>query len=471
MALLIILLLLPIFLFIILQKYNTRKHALIRLPPGPRGLPLIGNLHQLDSSNPPHQFWKLSKQYGPLLFLRLGFIQTLIVSSAKMAKEVLKTHDLQFCSRRAFLGQHTLSYNGLDLASAPYNECWRELRKLCVIHLFNLNRVLQFRPIREDEVSRMIEDISKSAVSSEPVNLSEILMSLTGNIICRVGFGRRYSDEGGSKKNKFTGKIHLLEKVFKELDMFYQELIDEHLDPNRPKTDDEDILDVLLQIRKDHDIKFDLTWDHIKAVLMNVFIAGSDTSAVTVVWAMTYLMKNAEAMRKAQEEIRHVTGNKGFVDEDDIQRLPYVEAIVKETMRLQPTIPLLLPRETMEKCSIDGYEIPARTRVYVNIWAIGRDPEVWDEPERFDPDRFMGSSSSIDLKGQNFELIPFGAGRRICPGMSMGLATVQLALANLLYKFDWEMPSGMKVEDLDFEMSPGITMHKKNALCLMPIAR
>ncbi|KAJ0024124.1 hypothetical protein Pint_09092 [Pistacia integerrima] len=404
--------------------------------------------------------------------LRLGYVPTLIVSSAKMAKEVMKTHDLLFCT---------------------YDDYWREIRKICVVHLFNSNRVADFRPIREDEVSRMIEKISKSVAASKPVNLSEQMMFLTSTIICRIGFGKRYEDEGTERSrfhallnetqalfvsffysdyfpfmgwvDKLTGMVSRLQNNFKEFDKFYQELIEEHLDPKKPKNDQEDIIDVLLQVRKERGFKIDLTSDHIKAVLMNVFVAGTDTSAATVVWAMTYLMKNPRIMKKVQEEIRSVVGNKGFVDEDDVQDLPYLKAVVKETMRLQPTAPFLVPRETIDKCIIEGYEIPPKTLVLVNAWAIGRDPEAWENPEEFHPERFIGSS--IDFKGHHFGLIPFGAGRRICPGLYMGIATVDLALANLLYKFDWEMVAAMKKEDLDFDVLPGLAMHKKNALRLM----
>ena len=182
-------------------------------------------------------------------------------------------------------------------------------------------------------------------------------------------------------------------------------------------------------------------------------------------WAMTFLMKNPKAMRKAQEEVRNLFGNKGFVDEDDVQQLPYLKAVVKETMRLQPTAPLLIPRETTKECCVGGYEIPAKTLVYVSAWAVGRDPEAWGNPYEFNPDRFLGSS--IDLKRNDFELIPFGAGRRICPGIFIALATVELSLANLLHKFDWEMPSG--VEDIDMDdVLPGIVPHMRDALCLVP---
>ncbi|KAK8527662.1 hypothetical protein V6N12_054867 [Hibiscus sabdariffa] len=408
-----------------------------------------------------------------------------------MAEEVLKTHDLDVCSRPDQLGTRRLSYNSMDVAFSPYDAYWREMRKLCTVNLFS--RVQQYRPIQEDEVARLMEKICQLPLDSKPVNFSEAMMCLTSTIICRVGFGKRYAEEGAERSrfhglfneseaflssfcfsnyfpftgwvDRLTGFHNRLQKTFEELDVFYQELIDEHLDPNRPKPDEKDIIDVLLQISKDGDFSFDLTIDHIKAILMNVFLAGTDTSAATLIWVMSFLMKNPKCLKRTQDEVRDLIGKKGFLKEEDIQNLTYLKAVIKETFRLQPTSSLLLPRETLRKCSIGGYEIPAKCLVYVNAWAIGRDPEAWENPEEFCPERFIGSS--IDYKGQHFELIPFGAGRRICPGMRMGVATVELALANLLYKFDWEMPTGMNVKDIDFDVLPGITTHKKNDLILV----
>ncbi|TYJ34919.1 hypothetical protein E1A91_A05G200900v1 [Gossypium mustelinum] len=170
-------------------------------------------------------------------------------------------------------------------------------------------------------------------------------------------------------------------------------------------------------------------------------------------------MKYPKCLKKTQAEVRDLIGKKGFVNEDDIQGLTYLKAVIKETFRLQPTAPLLVPRETLGKCIIGGYNVPAKTLVFVNAWAIGKDLETWENPEEFSPERFIGCS--IDYKGLHFELVPFSAGRRICPGMRMGVATMELALSNLLYNFDWEMPIGMNKEDFDFEALPGITAHKK----------
>ncbi|XVF82303.1 hypothetical protein PTKIN_Ptkin16aG0035400 [Pterospermum kingtungense] len=202
-----------------------------------------------------------------------------------------------------------------------------------------------------------------------------------------------------------------IEKNFKDCDAFYQGLIDEHLDLDRSKSEQDDILDVLLQIWRDREFQVDLTLEHIKGVLMNVFSGGIETSAATVIWAMTLLMKN-----------------------------PRWSAVYVGMQYLTKL-------------------------VFVNAWAIGRDPEAWENPEEFYPERFIGSSN--DVKGLDFGLIPFGAGRRGCPGIHMGLATVELVLANLLYKFEWEMPIGMNKDDLDFDVIPGVTKHKKNSLYLV----
>nr|GLL17720.1 cytochrome P450 83B1-like [Ipomoea trifida] len=267
-------------------------------PPGPPGLPIIGNWHQFHSSELHVFLWKLSKKYGSLMGMKLGSREAVVISSATMAKEALKTHDLAFSSRPSFIGQQKLSYNGLDIGFSPYGEYWREIRKISVLHLFSLKRVKQFQPIREDEVSRMINRVSKLASSYQQINLMEMVMSLTSNIICRSAFGLRYDEEGQENRrfyemlneaqevmvggylvadflpsfgwiDKFTGKAELLEKVFKEFDCFYQELIDKHLQPNRPKSMDGDIIDILLGLMEENSSSGNnLTLDHIKAVLM-----------------------------------------------------------------------------------------------------------------------------------------------------------------------------------------------------------
>ncbi|XP_060181503.1 6,7,8-trihydroxycoumarin synthase-like [Lycium barbarum] len=483
---------LPIIFIFLRQKAKMSRNTI--LPPGPLGLPFIGNLHQYDGLTPHLYFWKLSKKYGKIFSLKLGSSPIVVVSSPKLAKEVMKTQDLAFCSRPSTLCQQKLSYNSHDIAFSPYNDYWREIRKICVLHLFSLKKVQSFSPICKDEVSRMIKKISEQAATSQITNLSNIVISLTSTIICRVAFGIRFDEEALERRrfdellhetqaimakffvsdffpslswiDKLTGLANRLEKDFKDLDEFYEELIQQHLDSNRPKSMEGDIVDLLLQLRKEPSTQINLTLDNIKGILMNIFVAGADTSAITVVWAMTALAKNPKVMKKVQAEIRKSVGKKGIVNEDDTQNMSYLKAVIKETFRLYPPAPVLVARVAVENSILEGYNIPPKTTIYVNYWAIARDPEYWKHPEEFIPERFL--NSRIDFKGQDFELIPFGAGRRGCPGIALGIATVELILSNLLYAFDWELPFGMKIEDIDTDILPGITVHKKNDLCLVP---
>ncbi|XP_073124825.1 cytochrome P450 83B1-like [Henckelia pumila] len=481
-----------IFVFNYLLKSKNGKKSSTLLPPGPKGLPLIGNLHEFDTVHPHVYLHQLAKKYGPLMSLRFGFRPAIVISSARVAKTALKNNDLAFSGRPSLIGFQKFSYNGNDIAFSSYNETWREMRKLSVIHLFSAKQVASFLPIRKDQVSRMIKDmITKSHSSDQVINLSQAAFFLSNSIVCRAGFGKQYDEvskirfDGVFKEaqelsvafffgdyfpflgwiDKLTGTISRLDKNVRDLDNFFQEFIDDHLDPNRPDSMKGDILDLMIKLKQDHAAAVPIEWDNIKGILMNVFIAGTDTSASLIAWAMTALIKKPQAMKKAREEVRNVVGTKGTVDEDDIQNLPYLKAIIKETLRLFPPTPLSVPRETIEKCTIDGYEIPAKTMVYVNVHAIGLDPEYWENPTEFMPDRFL--NSTIDYKGHDFGLLPFGSGRRGCPGMNFGIATVELALANLLYSFDWELPHGMKEEDLDMEVAAGLASHRKNDLCLV----
>ncbi|XP_057781316.1 6,7,8-trihydroxycoumarin synthase-like [Salvia miltiorrhiza] len=482
---------LPIILiFYLLHKTKTPPKT-PHLPPGPPPLPLIGNLHHLAAAPNLHLYLhQLTKKYGPIIHMKLGPIPLLVVSSPKLAKEVLKNQDSTFCSRPKSLGQQKLSYNNSDIIFSPYNEYCKEMRKITTIHLLSPKKVQSFRPIREDEISRMISKIREASDENRAVNMSEMAISLGINLICKIAFGKecpRRFDElleevqavavafyvsdyfpAFGWVDKLTGMIGRLDSAVKKMDSFYQELIDEHLDRKRVKEveeEDGDVLDVLIQLKMQHKIpSIDFGWDNIKAILMDIFIAGAETSSSAIIWTMTALMKSPNNIKqKLQNEIRSLVGEKGKVDEDDLPKLPYLRAVVNESMRLYPPGPLLIPRETIERCTLEGYQIQPKTMVFVNAWAIARDPEYWENPDEFVPERFLNS-----VKGKDFEFLPFGAGRRICPGMAMGLLNVELTLANLLYSFDWGLPIGVQTDDVDTTPSPGLAMQKKTPLLVVP---
>ncbi|KAF5792580.1 putative cytochrome P450 [Helianthus annuus] len=425
------------------------KHKSRFNPPGPIGLPFIGNLHQINPSSLHTSLWQLSKSYGPIISLRFGFVPTIVVSSPSLAKEVMKTQDIIFCSRPRLVGNQKFSYGGLDVAFSPYDETWRDMRKIFVTHLLSPKRIQSTRFQDENERKKVLG------------LLDELQETIVDNYVSDIWPGLPFVN----LVDRFIGKTDRLEKCFQEFDLFYQQLIDEHLNGRniRSHEDEDDVVDILLRLMKDK--LFGLTHKHIKAMLMNVLAAGTDASAATVVWSLTLLMKNPNVMKKAQEEVRNVIGKKCMIDEDDLPKLTYLKAVINETMRLYPSAPLLVPRETMKDTILHGYKIKQKTIVYVNAFAIGRDPKYWDRPEDFYPERFLGSD--IDFKGNDFELIPFGAGRRICPGMLMGVLMVELLLANLLYLFDWGLQHGMQKDDIDLDAMPGVAIHKKNELCLL----
>ncbi|XP_057781298.1 6,7,8-trihydroxycoumarin synthase-like [Salvia miltiorrhiza] len=484
-------LLFSITLPIILICYLLHKTKTPHLPPGPPPLPLIGNLHHLAAAPNLHLYLhQLTKKYGPIIHMKLGPIPLLVVSSPNLAKEVLKNQDSKFCSRPKSLGQQKISYNNSDIIFSPYNEYCKEMRKITTIHLLSPKKVQSFRPIREDQISRMISKIREASDENRAVNMSEMAVSLGINLICKIAFGKecpRRFDElleevqavavafyvsdyfpAFGWVDKLTGMIGRLDSAVKKMDSFYQELIDEHLDQKRVKEveeEDGDVLDVLIQLKLQHKIpSIDFGWDNIKAMLMDIFIAGAETSSSVIIWTMTALMKSPNNIKeKLQNEIRSLVGEKGKVDEDDLPKLPYLRAVVNESMRLYPPAPLLIPRETIERCTLEGYQIQPKTMVFVNAWAIARDPEYWENPDEFVPERFLNN-----VKGKDFEFLPFGAGRRMCPGMAMGLLNVELTLANLLYSFDWGLPIGIQADDVDTTPSPGLAMQKKTPLLVVP---
>ncbi|VAI33919.1 unnamed protein product [Triticum turgidum subsp. durum] len=229
----------------------------------------------------------------------------------------------------------------------------------------------------------------------------------------------------------------------------------------------EDMLDVLLDAME-HPAATDvpITHDNIKAVIMDMFAAGTETSSSTIEWALAELMKNPKEMDKLQDEVR--TKMEGEASWCDIGHLSYLRLVVKETMRLHMPAPLLVPRVCKEQCRVGGYTIPAGSRVVINAWAMGRDPRYWEDADAFRPGRFLGTS--VDFKGGDFEFLPFGAGRRMCPGIEFGLAGVELCLAQLLFYFDWTLPGGMAPKDLDMsETSIGaLSVVRKEPLRLIP---
>nr|AFK45297.1 unknown [Lotus japonicus] len=452
------------------QKIKVTSTAVHKLPPGPWKLPLIGNLHQMAAAGslPHHSLRELANKYGPLMHLQLGESSTVVVSSPDMAKEIMKTHGLAFAQRPELLSPKILAYGSTDIAFAPYGDYWRQMRKICTLELLSAKRVQSFSFIREDEVAKLIQSIHLSASAGSPFNLSKSVFSLVNTFLSRVVFGKKSECEDEllsliKKAVELTAgfdvaelfpsfkPLHLitrmeakLENMHKKLDKIFDSIVNEHQSDHGKG---ENLVDVLLRMQHSGNLYIPITVNNIKAVIWDIIAAGTDTSATALEWAMAELMKNPRVREKAQAELREAFKGKKTINETDLCKLSYLKSVIKETLRLHPPAPLLVPRECREACKIGGYEIPVKTKVIVNAWALGRDPNHWYDAEKFIPERFH--ETSVDFKGNNFEYIPFGAGRRICPGILLGLANIELPLAAFLYHFDWALPNGMKSEDLD----------------------
>uniref|UniRef100_A0A452XKK6 4-hydroxyphenylacetaldehyde oxime monooxygenase n=2 Tax=Aegilops tauschii subsp. strangulata TaxID=200361 RepID=A0A452XKK6_AEGTS len=475
----------------------TRKS--LKLPPGPAPVPVLGNLHQLGPL--PHRTLRdLARLHGPVMQLWLGKAPAVVLSSPEAAWEMLRVHDLDCCTRPVSPGPKRLTYDLKNVAFAPYGAYWREIRKLLVVELVSARRVKAVWCAREQQVEKLISTLG--CAGAKPVALDEHILSLSDGIIGTVAFGNIYGSDkftqnknfqhaldeatdvlSGSSAEDFlpkavgrfidhiTGVVAQRERIFKHLDAFFDMVIEQHLDPNRAKSENsgDDLVDVLISHWKEHRGTLKFTRNHVKAIIFDTFIAGIDTSSITIMWAMSELIRSPRVLNKVQTEIRAVVDGKDRVRPEDMSKLKYLRMVVKETLRLHPPAPLLVPRETMRHIQISGYDIPAKTRIYVNAWAIGRDQASWPEhPEEFNPERF--EENEIDFKGEHLQLLPFGTGRRICPGMSMGIATVEFTLANMLCCFQWALPEGMVVEDVSMEEEGKLNFHRKTPLVLVPIA-
>ncbi|CAM0958935.1 unnamed protein product [Alopecurus aequalis] len=491
-----------LFFILVLHLATTRsRNQAKRPPPSPPGLPVIGHLH-LVRQHPHVSLCNLSRKHGRggLMLLRLGAVPNLVVSSPRAAQEIMQTHDHIFASRPSSKMVEYIMYGASsDIAFAPYGEHWRQARKLVTTHLFTVKKVQSYRNARLQEVKHVMARIRDAAGA---VDLGEMLNAYTNDVVSRAVSGKFFRAEGRNKLFKKLLEENLalvggfnLEDYFPRLanlhvfnrfvrkkaepmhrawdDLLETTISDHeknsmHQDNGLDEQGETDFIDVMLSVQKEF---HGITRDHIKAILIDMFGAGTDTSYLVLEFAMAELMRKPQLMRKLQSEVRNgAPKGQELVEEENLAGMTYLKAVVKETLRLHPPVALLVPHMAMADCDINGYRIPAGTRVIINSWAIGRDPGSWEKPEEFMPERFIegGAAAAVDFRGKDFHYVPFGAGRRICPGLNFGLATVEIMLANLAYCFDWELPAGM--EDIDMTEVFGLTVRRKEKLMLVPKA-
>ncbi|KAI3688918.1 hypothetical protein L2E82_46852 [Cichorium intybus] len=473
--------------------------------------PIIGHMHLLAGSQVPYKLLgSMADKLGPMFTIKLGVHRVLVVNNAEIAKECLTTNDKVFASRPKAMATELMGYNYANFSVAPYGSYWRDIRKMIVQELGSQHGLQMLSHIRTSELKSSIRDLHKDWMANKgssetiKVDMSQWFGNLILNVSVRVIFGNWNSFPSGKQKEDelkknlrrsvelfgafvpsdaipalkwldIGGYAKEMKQTAKVLDASIEELLKESRKKmNSTEQVEEEkgkvFMDALLSRIKD--LKEDLygfSVDSIlKATCLATFSAATDTTTVTLIWALALLVNNPVVLKKAQQELETHVGRDRTVEESDMNKLVYLQAIIKETMRLYPAVPLSFPHESTEDCIVGGCTIPKGTRLFVNIWKIQHDPKIWEDPFEFIPERFLTSKKDIDVKGQHFELIPFGSGRRICLGISFALNAVQLILATIIHGFEFQNPSS---EPTDMTESFGLTNQKATPLELVVAPR
>ncbi|KAH7863635.1 hypothetical protein Vadar_020188 [Vaccinium darrowii] len=460
-------LLLPIFYYL-WTFLKSRNQISAPLPPGPRGLPIVGYLPFL-STNLHQQFAELAHQYGPIYKLWFGKKLCIVLNSPALAREVVRDQDTVFADRDTTIAVLAATYGGTDIAWSPYGHYWRTIRKVFVREMLSNTSLEDTYTLRRDEVKKTIRELHSKIGTS--VEISKITFQTELNVIISMLWGgtvdRHGADSIGTEFRTVVFKIiELVAKpnvsdffpilarfdvqgVEREMKRLVQG-VDRILDPilesrnkmsggDRDQEDGlkskgkKDFIQILLELKEQEDASVPITLQQIKAMLMDIVVGGTDTTVTTVEWVM------AELLHKP-----------------------------KETFRLHPALPLLVPKRPNKSSIVSGYTIPKDTRVLLNVWAIHKDPQAWDDPSEFKPERFLSDASKWDYNGNNFEFLPFGSGRRICAGIPLAEKMVIYLLASFLHSFNWEVPQG---EEIDLSEKFGIVMKKSTPLIAIPTPR
>ncbi|CAL5387169.1 unnamed protein product [Camellia sinensis] len=478
------------------KNTTTNKHAnkTFTQAPQPKGAwPILGHLHLLGGQIPLFRtLAAMADQHGPIFTIRLGFRQAVVVSSKQTVTECFTVNDRAFMSRPQTAALKYMGYNGAFSALGPSDDYWLQLRKVTTRDLLSNRHLESFKHVRALEMDLSIKELYSLSIKNGQVTMNLILRAIVGK---RYGFGDCESDKEarqfartmeefaylsgapecsdvipGIEWLDLQGNVKAMKRNGKEMDKFMSMWLEEHVQSRREgkvKKDERDFMDVLLScFPEDGDgMVFGYkSQDIIKATALSLIIGGSDTVTAALSWAVSLLLNNPTTLKAAQHEIDMYVGhgNVRWLDESDTKNLVYLQAIIKETLRLYPPGPLSIPRESIQDCHVSGYYVPKGTRLIVNVWKLHRDPHIWTNPDEFRPERFLAWQAKEDLIKQQFELIPFGAGRRSCPGSTLAYKIMHLILARLLQGFDLETLS--RNEKVDMSEGLGIVLPKATPL-------
>ncbi|KVH89171.1 geraniol 8-hydroxylase-like [Cynara cardunculus var. scolymus] len=473
-----------------------------RLPPGPFPLPVIGNLLQVNPDKPHRSLATLSKRYGPFMSLKLGSRTTIVISSPNLAKEFFLTHDMSFSSRSLPDTARVVDHDKYSVAWLSVGDQWRRQRRLLKEYLYPVQRLEAIDLLLGKKVQELLDHVNQCCKHEKPVNIGAAmfttLLNIISNLVCSMDFAQYDSATSQEFKEAVCGLMEIagkpniadffpILKLFdpqglirrgnvygKKLLAILDQIIDQRIHTRSSSSScdgvsstNNDILDSLLDLNLKGRSE-SLSRDDMKHWVMDLFIGGTDTTSTTLEWAMAELIRNPGKKETARLEVINLMQNiNRNIQEPDINQLPYLQAVIKETLRLHPPAPLLVPHQAMQDVNVQGFTVPKNAQILCNIWGMGRDPSIWSNPETFMPERFL--EADISYKGQDFEFIPFGTGRRICPGMNVAHRVLPLVLGSLIQKFDWKLEGNKRVQDLDMEEKFGLSLPRRVPLMAIPI--
>ncbi|KAJ9539349.1 hypothetical protein OSB04_032082 [Centaurea solstitialis] len=470
-----------------------------RLPPGPNIFSFMKSIIKLG--NKPHESCAIfSKLYGPLMTLKLGTKTTIVASSPDMVKEVIYTKDRSFSGRPVPDVSRVADHYKSSLVLLPTGDKWAKLRRITKEYVFSVQRLEVSEIMRMEKVEELIDHVNQCCINKKPVQIGDTIFTTILNILSNIFFSMDLSRYDSISSQEFKdmmgafmgvcekpnivdyfpilraldpqGLVRRGKVYFDKLLTFSDRIIDERLltrlnsSPYGVTASSNDVLDVLLNNLDQNEDEFNRN-DMIH-LFLDLFFAGTETTSSALEWAMAELIHNPEKMTRARVEVSEILKHDNRnLQESDISRLPYLNAIIKETLRLYPPLAFLGPRKAIHDVAVEGFIMPKNAEILCNVWAMGRDPNIWSDPKVFKPERFL--NVNIDYKGQDFEFIPFGSGRRICPGLNIAHKMLHIILGSLIHKFDWKLLGNTRAQDMDMEDKIGITLQKSVPLVAIPI--
>jgi trans-cinnamate 4-monooxygenase len=483
---------------IIVSKLRGKR---FKLPPGPIPVPVFGNWLQVGDDLNHRNLTDLAKKFGDIFLLRMGQRNLVVVSSPDLAKEVLHTQGVEFGSRTRNVVFDIFTGKGQDMVFTVYGEHWRKMRRIMTVPFFTNKVVQQYRQGWEAEAASVVEDVKNKypEASTTGIVLRKRLQLLMYNNMYRIMFDRRFESEDDplfGKLKALNGERSRLAQSFeynygdfipilrpflrgylkickevkeRRLQLFKDYFVDERKKLSSTKSTDHEGLKCAIDHILDAQQKGEINEDNVLYIVENINVAAIETTLWSIEWGIAELVNHPEIQRKLRHELDTVLGPGVQVTEPDIQKLPYLQAVIKETLRLRMAIPLLVPHMNLHDAKLGDYDIPAESKILVNAWWLANNPATWKKPEEFRPERFLEEEAKVEANGNDFRYLPFGVGRRSCPGIILALPILGITIGRLVQNFELSPPPGqLKIDTSEKGGQFSLHILKHSTIVLKP---